>query len=98
MKSVKSVIVLDYNFFFSSRRRHTRLQGDWSSDVCSSDLMLTNEGNAYLKLHKNTEAVAAFTKAASMDPNPGVAYFNLCATQYNAGNSEGALADRKSVV
>src|SRR6266446_6623968 len=26
-------------FFFSSRRRHTRLQGDWSSDVCSSDLI-----------------------------------------------------------
>src|SRR5256885_960196 len=25
--------------FFSSRRRHTRLQGDWSSDVCSSDLL-----------------------------------------------------------
>src|SRR5256885_10864022 len=29
-------------FFFSSRRRHTRLQGDWSSDVCSSDLWLKN--------------------------------------------------------
>src|SRR5256885_5371095 len=28
-----------YFFFFSSRRRHTRLQGDWSSDVCSSDLL-----------------------------------------------------------
>src|SRR2546426_4863493 len=28
----------DFLFFFSSRRRHTRLQGDWSSDVCSSDL------------------------------------------------------------
>src|SRR5688500_20057547 len=27
-------------FFFSSRRRHTRLQGDWSSDVCSSDLLI----------------------------------------------------------
>src|SRR6266850_900075 len=27
-----------FSFFFSSRRRHTRLQGDWSSDVCSSDL------------------------------------------------------------
>src|SRR6266487_5648509 len=26
------------SFFFSSRRRHTRLTGDWSSDVCSSDL------------------------------------------------------------
>src|SRR5256885_5644702 len=28
------------SFFFSSRRRHTRLQGDWSSDVCSSDLFV----------------------------------------------------------
>src|SRR5438093_12403325 len=27
-------------FFFSSRRRHTRLVSDWSSDVCSSDLTL----------------------------------------------------------
>src|SRR5690348_1172304 len=27
-------------FFFSSRRRHTRWTGDWSSDVCSSDLAL----------------------------------------------------------
>src|SRR5437879_9696759 len=26
-------------FFFSSRRRHTRYIGDWSSDVCSSDLI-----------------------------------------------------------
>src|SRR5205807_4544038 len=30
-------------FFFSSRRRHTRLQGDWSSDVCSSDLWRSSE-------------------------------------------------------
>src|SRR5205085_5610250 len=31
---------LTYNFFFffSSRRRHTRFDCDWSSDVCSSDL------------------------------------------------------------
>src|SRR2546426_3127928 len=29
---------ISFFFFFSSRRRHTRLQGDWSSDVCSSDL------------------------------------------------------------
>src|SRR4030042_600248 len=26
-------------FFFSSRRRHTRCSRDWSSDVCSSDLL-----------------------------------------------------------
>src|SRR2546430_12597597 len=29
---------LSYLFFFSSRRRHTRFDCDWSSDVCSSDL------------------------------------------------------------
>src|SRR6266487_665590 len=33
-------------FFFSSRRRHTRWTGDWSSDVCSSDL-----GNPLALLH-----------------------------------------------
>src|SRR5207248_3516656 len=32
-------------FFFSSRRRHTRSYGDWSSDVCSSDLGLGERGN-----------------------------------------------------
>src|SRR5438094_3625321 len=30
--------IFDFFFFFSSRRRHTRSYGDWSSDVCSSDL------------------------------------------------------------
>src|SRR6476646_10975102 len=29
----------DYFFFFSSRRRHTMSLCDWSSDVCSSDLL-----------------------------------------------------------
>src|SRR5207248_8803191 len=36
------VVVFDlfvFFFFFSSRRRHTRSYGDWSSDVCSSDLV-----------------------------------------------------------
>src|SRR3989454_6213748 len=35
---LKLVLCVHIFFFFSSRRRHTRLQGDWSSDVCSSDL------------------------------------------------------------
>ena len=52
--------------------------------------MLSSEGNAYIKLKKNPEAVAAFTKAAEMDPNPGTAYWNLCATEYNAGDMKGA--------
>src|SRR5256886_3949422 len=33
---------LAMSFFFSSRRRHTRFDCDWSSDVCSSDLPSTN--------------------------------------------------------
>src|SRR5690606_25275882 len=32
-------IVFSCSFFFSSRRRHTRFSRDWSSDVCSSDLL-----------------------------------------------------------
>ena len=32
-------------FFFSSRRRHTRLRRDWSSDVCSSDLQVDEESS-----------------------------------------------------
>src|SRR5436853_3804259 len=31
--------LLFFFFFFSSRRRHTRCLSDWSSDVCSSDLV-----------------------------------------------------------
>lgn len=53
--------------------------------------MYTNQGNSYLKLKKNTEGVAAFSKAAALTDNPGVAYFNICATLYNQGEDEGAL-------
>jgi tetratricopeptide (TPR) repeat protein len=55
--------------------------------------MLTMEGNIFLKLHKNSEAIDAYTKAAAVAPNPAVAYFNLCATSYNTGNTEAVAAD-----
>src|SRR5256886_1287706 len=38
--------VLDLFFFFSSRRRHTRFDCDWSSDVCSSDLRAQRISNS----------------------------------------------------
>src|SRR5713101_6858473 len=38
-----NVIVYLSFFFFSSRRRHTMLTCDWSSDVCSSDLRAADE-------------------------------------------------------
>src|SRR5690606_39445310 len=34
-------------FFFASRRRHTRFSRDWSSDVCSSDLVLRRAAHAH---------------------------------------------------
>src|SRR5947209_3307876 len=33
------MLMFYFCFFFSSRRRHTRYWRDWSSDVCSSDLV-----------------------------------------------------------
>jgi tetratricopeptide (TPR) repeat protein len=45
----------------------------------------TTIGNANLKLKKNDAAIAAYNKAATLSPNPAVAYFNLCATMFNMG-------------
>src|SRR5260221_7968435 len=47
------VWIISCCFFFSSRRRHTRSLCDWSSDVCSSDLLwreLLAEAPRYAKL------------------------------------------------
>src|SRR5215510_555611 len=46
-------------FFFSSRRRHTRWPRDWSSDVCSSDLLLEHVGR---------ESIPAVTEALKDSP------------------------------
>src|SRR5690606_39378550 len=37
--SITILVTVCVLFFFSSRRRHTRFSRDWSSDVCSSDLL-----------------------------------------------------------
>src|SRR5437764_10936924 len=42
--------LLLFNFFFSSRRRHTRYIGDWSSDVCSSDLPIRKKGHSQRRI------------------------------------------------
>src|SRR5690554_6890888 len=67
-------------FFFSSRRRHTRCGRDWSSDVCSSDLLITSVGVIYASFG-NENFLAA------------IAYFVLAiacvgaAIKYTVGNS-----------
>src|SRR5690606_40720365 len=45
-------------FFFSSRRRHTRFSRDWSSDVCSSDLILTRSSARAIVLEEMTTGEA----------------------------------------
>src|SRR5256886_4680306 len=40
-------------FFFSSRRRHTRFDCDWSSDVCSSDLVNGKRRHSSALVHVN---------------------------------------------
>src|SRR5699024_11815936 len=53
-------------FFFSSRRRHTRSKRDWSSDVCSSDLLVSALIATYifgLGTLAGTTAIAIFTFA-----------------------------------
>src|SRR5437762_1690151 len=59
---------MDYNndillfiFFFSSRRRHTRYIGDWSSDVCSSDLRCSG----FLSIGTLTFLTGAIVQASS---------------------------------
>src|SRR2546426_7387140 len=60
-------------FFFSSRRRHTRLQGDWSSDVCSSDLELElSPRRPALRLNRGTAPAPERGQVeARSPPRPG---------------------------
>src|SRR5256885_2287522 len=54
-------------FCFSSRRRHTRLQGDWSSDVCSSDLSALMVGVSVVALFTVVGASLKASAAQSVD-------------------------------
>src|SRR2546427_7260160 len=51
-------------FFFSSRRRHTRFDCDWSSDVCSSDLL--DGGHCVATIHAEANAILQAAKNGVM--------------------------------
>src|SRR4051812_49774013 len=55
-------------FFFSSRRRHTRLTCDWSSDVCSSDLgpapTIRTRGRFDMRAYRNEFRISMAPAAA----------------------------------
>src|SRR5256886_5328242 len=56
--SARSVRIITFTFFFfSSRRRHTRFDCDWSSDVCSSDLVVCLDDAGRLRQTDRAERV-----------------------------------------
>src|SRR5690242_8912726 len=63
-------------FFFSSRRRHTRLTCDWSSDVCSSDLIDDFAGNG-LDSTLAFVGTGAPASAVGLDPAHGAAFAGI---------------------
>src|SRR2546422_10906813 len=58
-------------FFFSSRRRHTRCSRDWSSDVCSSDL-LGGRGGTFSGLAGAGDLILTCTGALSRNRSVGI--------------------------
>src|SRR5437867_12219966 len=57
-------------FFFSSRRRHTRSYGDWSSDVCSSDLWAPAVGQ-WLEVSSSSTFTDFQARRANIRYRPG---------------------------
>src|SRR5205085_4587526 len=68
-----NVLLFFLFFFFSSRRRHTRFDCDWSSDVCSSDLLaaLTIEESPAVEVGERGEGALGI--AGQQLPAPFVA-------------------------
>src|SRR6266487_6301359 len=69
-------------FFFSSRRRHTRWTGDWSSDVCSSDL-----GRAWVRARGELPRCWWLTGSASSACRPS----ELAGATISASNSAASV-------
>src|SRR2546430_12630717 len=75
----------EFYFFFSSRRRHTRFDCDWSSDVCSSDLkfsptelrILLAIGNLALVWHPNAHLAGTDWRLFDVGGAMGIAGMGL---------------------
>src|SRR2546422_7116262 len=85
------------SFFFSSRRRHTRCSRDWSSDVCSSDLVATGFTGAITVALGSNPGGATLSGTILVAAVGGVASFgdlslNRTATGYTLTASAGGFA------
>src|SRR5271166_4372520 len=72
-------------FFFSSRRRHTRWPRDWSSDVCSSDLVAEQAGSLSESAVRNALRAAIETAQDSIEETQKVMAAMGCGTGTDAG-------------
>src|SRR2546430_7945322 len=95
--NVNGAVLGVFCFFFSSRRRHTRFDCDWSSDVCSSDLLCQQFGIPIVLL------VADFAGAVDQTALGRAVISLKQAAQWAAGFDvrlalEFRSSDRKSVV
>jgi tetratricopeptide (TPR) repeat protein len=57
---------------------------DWNEGLSK---IYISRGNALLKLHRDTDAITYYKRAAEIAPNQGQAWFNVCAVLYNNGNT-----------
>src|SRR3989440_9703227 len=83
-------------FFFSSRRRHTRSDRDWSSDVCSSDLR-ENLAAAARKARGSSTTCCPPQTVQLSTPTMAPPYQQPAAPFVSSARAPGH-ADRKSVV
>src|SRR2546421_1294837 len=84
-------------FFFSSRRRHTRSDRDWSSDVCSSDLALIKAGVDAVKVGVGPGSICTTRVIAGVGV-PQLTAVDECAREADKHGVPIISEDRKSVV
>src|SRR5688572_32723418 len=74
------------SYFFSSRRRHTRFDCDWSSDVCSSDHLRHKAPQAQRRL-------SPFFPEQTFDAATGKRWLDRKSTRLNSSHSQTSYAD-----
>src|SRR2546430_11434738 len=84
------------SIFFSSRRRHTRFDCDWSSDVCSSDLDGIDVGKILVFTPHPDDAEIASGGAMARWASEGKEIVLCVVTNGAMGSNDPSVADRKS--
>src|SRR3712207_7431772 len=86
-------------FFFSSRRRHTRYWRDWSSDVCSSDLIAPFRLNPDLivTVEATPDTTIALTTGTKVMVAEGVEAVVAAIHDWRAGILAGARSEERRV-